>query len=304
MKTPVAFLIFNRPETTARVFAEIARARPEKLLVVADGPRDGRPEEAERCRATRAVVERVDWECEVLTDYAETNLGCKARIASGLGWVFEQVAEAIILEDDCLPHPSFFPFCEELLERYRDDERVSMISGDNFQRGQRRTPYSYYFSRYPHIWGWASWRRAWQHYDPDIKYWQALRKTDWLRDILGDDVTARYWQAIFDNVAAGRATTWDYQWLFACWAQNGFAVAPEVNLISNIGFGADSTHTATPDETANLPAGEMLFPLRHPPYFVRERAADDFESEFVFKCAASERRWAARARRKLSTLMP
>jgi hypothetical protein len=304
LRTPVAFLIFNRPETTARVFAEIARARPPKLLVVADGPRAARPAEAEACRATRAVVERVDWDCEVLTNYADENLGCRRRVSTGLEWIFREVEEAIILEDDCLPHPSFFPFCEELLERYRADERVMMISGDNFQRGRRRTSFSYYFSRYTHIWGWASWRRAWQHYDLEIKHWEALRReTLWLRDILGDETAARYWQTIFDQVFDGHATTWDYQWLFACWAQNGLSITPEINLISNIGFGANSTHTATPDETvANLPAGEMLFPLRHPPFVVRAREADDFESEFVFKCGAGDQDWIARARRKLSAM--
>ena len=142
MKTPVAFLIFNRPETTARVLEEIARARPPKLLVVADGPRADRPGEADLCRAARAVLSRVDWPCEVLTNFSETNLGCRRRVSSGLDWVFEEVEEAIVLEDDCLPHPSFFPFCEELLERYRADERVMAVSGDNFQQGRRRTPYS------------------------------------------------------------------------------------------------------------------------------------------------------------------
>src|SRR5512139_3287315 len=171
LKTPVAFIIFNRPDTAERVFAEIAKARPPKLLVVADGPRANRSGEAEKCAATRAIIDRVDWDCEVLTNFSDTNLGCKNRVSSGIDWVFEQVPEAIILEDDCLPHPTFFRFCEELLERYRDDERIGMISGDNFQLGQKRTDASYYFSRYNHIWGWASWRRAWRHYDREASAW-------------------------------------------------------------------------------------------------------------------------------------
>lgn len=151
LTTPVAFLVFNRPDTTIRVFEEIRRARPPKLLVVADGARADRPGEAEKCAQVRAIVEQVDWECGVLKNYADDNMGCKRRISSGLDWVFANVEEAIILEDDCLPHPSFFRFCEELLRRYRDDERVMMISGDNFQFGKKRTDYSYYFSKYPHI---------------------------------------------------------------------------------------------------------------------------------------------------------
>jgi hypothetical protein len=305
LKTPVAFFIFNRPDTTARVFAEIAQARPPRLLVVADGARADRPGERDLCRAARAVVERIDWPCEVLTNFAETNMGCKARISSGLGWVFSEVEEAIILEDDCLPHPSFFPFCDELLERYRTDERVMAMSGDNFQRGRKRTPSSYYFSRYVHVWGWATWRRAWRHFDAEIKDWATLRETSWLRDTMGDEIAARYWRAIFDQVAAGCVSTWDYQWLFACWAQNGLSITPEVNLISNIGFGANSTHTAsTNDDAANLPTGEMQFPLRHPPLVVRHREADDFESRDVFRCESADLSLYARMRRRLAAVMP
>jgi hypothetical protein len=152
LKTPVAFLVFNRPESTIKVFEEIRRARPPRLLVAADGTRADRPGEAEKCAAVRAIIDTVDWPCEVLKNYSDVNLGCKVRVSSGLDWVFEQVEEAIILEDDCLPHPTFFRFCEELLERYRYDERVGIISGDNFLFGVRRTQDSYYFSRYAHIW--------------------------------------------------------------------------------------------------------------------------------------------------------
>ena len=305
MKTPVAFLIFNRPETTARVFEEIARARPPKLLVVADGPRADRPGEADLCRAARSVVERVSWPCEVLTNFSETNMGCRARVSSGITWVFEQVEEAVIVEDDCLPHPSFFPFCEELLERYREDERVMAVSGDNFQQGQRRSPYSYYFSRYVHIWGWASWRRAWKFYDVEVKAWEALRETGWLLDLMGgSEPIARYWQVVFDAVAAGRVNTWDYQWLFACWSQHGLSVVPETNLVTNIGFGADSTHTAAHDRTmAELPAGEMRFPLAHPPYMARHAEADAFTSEQTFLGGAAESSLYRRLRRRLGSVV-
>ncbi|MGC1799486.1 MAG: hypothetical protein WA701_03795, partial [Solirubrobacterales bacterium] len=185
-RTPVAMLIFNRPETTARVFERVREARPPKLLVVADGPRADRPGEAGRCREARAVVEAVDWPCELMTDYSEVNLGCGKRISSGLDWVFDSVEEAIVLEDDCLPHPSFFRFCEELLKRYRAEERVVHVSGDNFQSagraggavgrllrlaGRSWSP-SYYFSRYAHVWGWASWRRAWSDYDFEMTAWR------------------------------------------------------------------------------------------------------------------------------------
>lgn len=277
LRTPVAFIIFNRPDVTARVFAEIARARPPKLLVVADGARADRAGEREACREARAIVESVDWDCEVLTNFSEENLGCRRRVASGISWVFDEVEEAIILEDDCLPHPSFFPFCEELLARFRHDERVMMVSGDNFQFGRRRTPYSYYFSRLVHIWGWASWRRAWRHYDVDMILWDELRRdTAWLEDVFGGtDGAVEFWRDIFERTRAGH-DTWDYQWMMACWAQSGLSVLPDRNLITNLGFRGDATHTKAESRAANLPAEEMLFPLRHPPCVVRDREADDF----------------------------
>jgi hypothetical protein len=180
LSTPVAFIIFNRPDTTARVFEAIRRAEPPQLLIVADGPRVDRPSDVERCAAARAVIERVDWDCEVLTNYAEANMGLADRVSSGLDWVFSLCDRAIVLEDDCLPDPSFFRFCDELLDRYRDDERVMAISGDNFQLGRRRTRYSYYLSRYNHCWGWATWRRGWQHYDHRMQLWPLVRDGGWL----------------------------------------------------------------------------------------------------------------------------
>jgi hypothetical protein len=285
LSTPVAIIVFNRPDTTLRVFSEIAKAKPRKLFVAADGPRPDRPGEAEKCTAARAVTEAVDWDCEVLRSYAEVNLGCGLRPASALGWVFEHVEEAIILEDDCLPHPSFFRFCHELLERYRDDQRVMMVSGNQWHRSAGRTPHSYHFSLYPGTWGWASWRRSWQHYDFRIKLWPALRNTSWLQDTLGEARLAEAWTSTFDRLHAseGNTDTWDYQWVFACWAQNGLAVTPRVNLVSNIGFRHDATHTSDPTSAfANAPTAAMEFPLQHPPFLVRNGDADRLTSELFF----------------------
>jgi hypothetical protein len=283
LHTPVAFFVFNRPESTARVFAEIARARPRMLLVVADGPREDRSGEVERCRAARAVVERMDWDCEVLTRFADTNLGCKRRLSSGLDWVFDTVEQAIILEDDCLPHPSFFRFCAELLDWYRDDPRVAMIGGTSFQPPARRNAHSYHFSRYTHVWGWASWRRAWQHYDVAMNSWPYVAREGRIPDDLVTDTrAAEYWRKIFDSVHRGEIDTWDYQWLYACWLQGALSVIPGVNLVSNIGFGPEATHTGGWSPYAAMPRREMRFPLRHPPQVVRDAAADRYTQEMVF----------------------
>jgi len=308
VNTPVILLIFNRPELTRRVFAEIAKARPTTLVVVADGPRHDRPDDAERCAAARAVVEHVDWTCEVLKNYSDVNMGCGRRESSGLIWALRQVEEAIVLEDDTLPHPSFFRFCEELLKKYRTDERVMHVSGNNYQLGRTRGPYSYYFSRYQHVWGYATWWRAFQHYDFDMKLWPVLRRTPWLLDILGDKISADWWQAYFDLASKGDRTvydSYDCQWMFSIWAQNGLCVTPNVNLVSNIGFGPDATHTRGDSPLRDLASVEMPFPLEHPPHMVRDREADGFA--FNQACAAGKKRGLglpARVWRGLSGILP
>ena len=276
LNTPVAFLIFNRPDTTERVFAEIARAKPPKLLVVADGPRAARTGEAELCARTRAIIDRVDWDCEVLTNFAETNLGCKARVAGGIDWVFSQVEECIILEDDCLPDPTFFRFCEEMLVRYRDNTRVGMVSGGNLQFGRKRGRGSYYFSRYTHIWGWASWRRAWRLYDRDIALWPAFRDEGWANAFFRTQGEREYWANSFQLVYDGKLDTWDCSWTFTAFIHGLLQVAPNVNLISNIGFGPEATHTHVVGIHANMPTEPMPFPLVHPNFVLQDPDADRF----------------------------
>jgi hypothetical protein len=284
LTTPIAFLIFNRPDTTARVFEAIRQAKPPKLLVVADGLRPDRADDIEKCKAARAIIDKVDWDCAVLTNYSDVNLGCKSRVSSGLNWVFDTVEEAIIIEDDCLPHPSFFRFCQELLDYYRDDKRIMAISGDNFQFGRKRTEYSYYFSRYNHIWGWASWRRAWQYYDLKMKLWQEISDGSWLESILGETQAVKYWTKIFQTAYDNKVDSWDYGWTFACWIQNGLTILPNVNLVSNIGFGADATHTSRAIQSVvNNPVREMSFPLQHPPFITRHFEADRFTWENIYR---------------------
>ena len=296
LKTPVAFIIFNRPDTTQQVFAEIAKARPPKLLVVADGPRSNRSGEEKCCAATRAIVEGVDWDCEVLTNYSSVNLGCKNRVASGIDWVFEKVSEAIILEDDCLPDPTFFRFCQEMLERYRDDQRIGMISGDNFQFGRRRNDDSYYFSKYVHVWGWASWRDRWAgSYDVTMARWPRIRDEGWLGDIVGNRSEAAYWHNIFESVHRGDIDTWDYQWLFANWLEGRMSILPAVNMISNVGFDKNATHTIAVDRgVSNLRRNPMGFPLVHPPGVFRNIQADQFSERMCFRIPLTKR-----VRRKL-----
>ena len=275
LSTPVAFLIFNRPDTTKRVFAEIRKAKPPKLLVVADGPRPDHPGEAEKCAETRAIVEQVDWNCEVLTNYADENLGCKRRVSSGLDWVFQNVEEAIILEDDCLPHISFFRYCQELLNYYRTDDRIMHINGNNYGVDQSSIHrYSYSFTRFPQVWGWATWRRAWLSFDPDLKKWPTFRDNGWLNNIGLRDYYCERLKQRWNLVYEGGIDTWDFQWHFAVISQGGLAISPKVNLVTNIGFGESATHTTGGSYKADIPIHEIDFPLQHPPFVLSSNIVD------------------------------
>ena len=283
MKTPVVLIIFNRPTQTEKVFEVIRQAKPPKLLVIADGSRAERSGEAEKCAAARAVIDRVDWDCEVFKNYSDVNLGCDPRISSGLNWVFETVEEAIILEDDCVPHPTFFRYCEELLERYRHDARVMNISGQNVLFGHHRTEYSYYFSRYTLCWGWASWRRAWQYFDVDVKLWPEIRDQNLIKNVLVDPYAVKVWERTVQLLYDGYLTGWDFKWMFACWLQNGFCIIPNGNLVTNIGHGSEATHTN--DEKSpynNMLVEAMSFPLKHPPFVIRNLEADKFTQRTLF----------------------
>lgn len=301
MNTTVAFLIFNRPDVTARVFEAIRQARPPQLLVVADGPRADRPGEVEKCAATRAIIDGVDWECDVRRCFAAENLGCGPRVATGLDWVFAQADRAIILEDDCLPDPTFFSFCEELLERYADDERVMNVLGSNFQainaaEGGRD---GYRFSQFHIPWGWATWRRAWRHYDLRVAQWPYAESEGWLDGLFRDRRDAQFWARTFASVhGKDRPHTWDYQWAFACWRQSGLSIVPDAHLISNIGFGPEATHTTGYTVGADAPTRPMKFPLRHSSAVVRDAALDDFIQHIYYRLP-----WSARARRKFEYLM-
>jgi len=283
MKTPVVLIIFNRPSHTEKVFEVIRQAKPSKLLVIADGPRANRPDDKEKCAAARAIIDRVDWDCEVFKNYSDINLACDPRIIDGLNWAFDTVEEAIILEDDCIPHPTFFPYCEELLDRYRHDRRVMNISGQNVLFGRKRTDYSYYFSRFTLCWGWATWRRAWRYFDIDMKLWPEVRDRKFMRDMLEDPYAVKVWERTAQMLYDGRLTGWDFKWMFACWLQNGLCIIPNGNLVTNIGYGAEATHIHNEqDPCINMPTEAMSFPLKHPPFVVRDLEGDRFTQRTLF----------------------
>lgn len=268
MTPPILFLIFNRPSATREVFNQIRKAAPTQLFIASDGPRDQISGEKEKCEEARNIVADINWNCEVKTLYRDKNLGCGLAVSSAISWFFEEVTEGIILEDDCFPDLSFFPFCKELLIKYRTTESVKLISGNNFQGGVRRGSGSYYFSHYPEIWGWASWRRVWRDYDYQIT---DLEKT-FKKDHYSTAREQAYWFEKFQLTEQGRTDTWDYQLTYSILKNNGLAISPQVNLVKNIGLANGATHLALKDSYKNLKLHSMSFPLLHPEIIVDEHA--------------------------------
>lgn len=242
-KAPVAYLVFNRPRHTRTTFAAIRAYRPSQLFVVADGPRPGRPDDAERCAEVRRIVAEVDWPCDVQRDYSDVNLGCARRVSSGLDRVFSQAESAIVLEDDCLASADFFLFCEALLARYRDDPRVWVVNGNSYQPQFRRGDGTYYFSRFPDTWGWASWRRAWRNYSHNLPFLDEwLGSPYWSRQF-PSTTESRYFRETFRETLDGVIDSWAWRWTACVIHGHGLCATPNANLVQNIGFDADATHT-------------------------------------------------------------
>lgn len=310
LAVPVALLIYKRPEKTARVLEAIAKARPKVLYVIADGPRND--EEGALCRQARTTIEDVPWDCEVRTCFSDTNLGCGRRVSSGLDWVFSQEEEAIIVEDDCLPNQSFFWFCQKLLEKYKNDPTILHIGGNNyFSNGEIKDTYTYYFSKYTHIWGWATWRRAWQQFDYEMKDWPEFKRSGRLSQFCSDPLEKNFWMRKFDEIYKGHVDTWDYQWLFACWQMQGNAIVPCKNLVTNIGFDSAATHTTGEHHSANLPSFEIS-EIVHPPGRDINREADQYTFEYHFggywirqnqTLKARARRYASKMKQKAKSLV-
>jgi len=271
----VLFLIFNRPDTTALVFQQIRLAQPQRLYIAADGPRPNKAGDAELCAQARSIIEKIDWECEVKTLFRDVNLGCKYNVSSAVSWFFEQEEEGIILEDDCLPSKDFFRFCDELLIKYRNDTRVSQITGCNVQFGKKWGDASYYFSNNVEVWGWASWRRVWKDYDVEMSRDLNIDVQELIIRLYGSEVLASKFNEIFSELKANKIDTWDYQLKFLNFFENGLCVIPNVNLISNIGFRSDGTHTVTENHPyANIPFEDLPEVLIEPTSFVPHKEAD------------------------------
>ena len=274
LTSPVLFLIFNRPETTQQVFSAIRKAKPPRLYVAADGPRSDYPNEDEKCEHSRKTATNVDWDCEVKTLFRDQNLGCRLAVSQAIYWFFEQEPEGIILEDDCLPSQSFFWFCQEMLEYFRNDKAVGVICGFYSNELEYKPSASFFFSRYLRVWGWAGWRRSNEGYDSNINLLIEKQNT-WKKDIFSrtDIFLKRYWQDMFEEVGSGKIDTWDIQLQYLLWQKKQQVIVSSKNLVQNIGW-AQGAHPLTKDHNHELATSEINFPLTGPEMRERDTRAD------------------------------
>lgn len=287
MKSPVLFLIFNRPDTTAKVFEAIREARPPKLYIAADGPRPNRAGEKDRCEVTRAIATQVDWPCEVKKLFRDENLGCGKAVSEAITWFFENEPEGIILEDDILPHPDFFPYCDEMLEKYRDNDRVGIISGHNHIYRDLNRESSYGFLSIPHIWGWATWRNRWNMYDFNLCNTTENDLIAGLRKLGYNSSRIRFWKDIYRTMLNHKIDTWDYQWTITLMSSAKMNLSPYKSLTKNIGFNEDATHTGEGriEEINLIPTG--IYPIKYAKEIKLDLDADFIESrnEKTYKSA-------------------
>lgn len=261
---PVALFLFNRPKELSAVFSQISKVKPSTLFLIADGPREENADDRQLCSEARSIVDQVNWPCKVYKKYSKKNQGCRIAIPNGLDWVFSIVDQCVILEDDCVPNESFFHYCEDLLHIYRHNPKIMAIGGHRYDGPDQFDSESYFFSKYPSTWGWATWRRAWKHFDLNLSQWPELKNTDWLKKILGNQHHEIYWSRIFDQMIAG-LDAWDYALVFSAWLQGGISIRSSVNMIENIGFGSDATHTKEDNQLISGRKHQKLeFPLKHP----------------------------------------
>lgn len=284
MNTPILFIVFNRIDTVVQVFERVRDAKPKKLYIAADGPRDHiKNEEIKTSEIRDYILKNINWDCEVKTLFREKNVGCKEAVGGAISWMFESEESGIILEDDCLPHPDFFSFCENMLEKYKNDSNIGTITGNNFQNGIKRGDSSYYFSKYNHVWGWATWKRAWKEYSGDLPFLDEwLDSREW-KEMNSNFFERRYWERIFTKVKSGEiATAWDYPWTGSLWYCNMLTITPNVNLVSNIGFGKDSTHTNDVNSPFNNILAISIGDIIHPKKIQLDIQADVYTYRKVF----------------------
>jgi hypothetical protein len=291
LSVPILFLVFNRLDTTKLVFAKIREIKPKQLFIGSDGAREGKEGEKEKVELVRNyILDNIDWECEVKTLFREKNLGCRLAVAQAITWFFDHVEYGIILEDDCVPNLYFFTFCQQLLDRYKDNTNIYAITGCNFQ-DKKYGNASYYFACYFHVWGWATWKRAWQQFDLDLTDYKDFIESDYLKQLALNKEQEQFWITTFERLLQSRYDTWDYQWMYSIYKNNGLVIVPNVNLVRNIGWGAEATHTFDKFNHLSNRKTEAITRLIHPDKIYRNKEADNFyfETAMIFRTSLKEK---------------
>lgn len=295
--TPVLLIMFNRPDYALRVFEQIRMAQPLSLFLAVDGARATKPAETDLVWQCQEIANRVDWPCKVHTLFRHENKGCKQAVSEAIDWFFSEVEAGIILEDDCLPDPTFFTFCADLLTRYASDNRVMHIGGANLAAGHWWGSDSYLFTKVCHVWGWASWRRAWQQYNLAMTTYPDQRDA-LLSQQVTDKASRMYWRQAFDDVYANKIDTWDYQWVYSIWVAEGLCVVPVNNLITNIGFDERATHTRVNTPFSALPA-VSLTNIHYPDNVNEKKQATEWLFRMLYRPPSLIRRWIEKVKRRI-----
>ena len=281
--TPILLIAWRRPKEIKEVIDSLKVIRPKRLFISCDGARDNNVEEFEKVKKTQEVLlKTINWDCKIEWQISDVNLGCKKGVTKAINWFFENVQEGIILEDDVVAHYDFYKYCQDLLEKYRSDKRIWCISGSNNQNNIKRGKGTYYFGQIPLIWGWATWKDRWENYDVSLKKWPEIKSSKMLDNIFLDDLQKNHWSDIFENFYNfGNPDTWDYPWVFACLINNGLTAIPNKNLIKNIGFNSDATHTKWEISKENEVFG-IGSNLIEPEFIICDLKAEKYQFDYFF----------------------
>ena len=279
MTTPLLLLIFNRPKETEILIKRLSIFKPKKIYVFSDGPRTHSLTDNINCRKSKSIIEKISWKCEIKKNYQKKNLGLKKAISKGISWFFQNEKRGLILEDDCIPNRDFFEFCTWGLKKFNNDSKVGSITGNNFLNNQVKIKNSYYFSKYAHCWGWATWRNRWELYDKNIKFWNKWRKSKNFESIFNSKLEKKYWIKIFDNVKENNINSWAYPWNLCLWYHKKIVLTPKFNLVSNIGISKDATHTYFKNDNVSYQVKKLKKPyIKH-----TSMQINDMADNYVFK---------------------
>lgn len=281
-EVPVLLITYKRLDTTQKVLEKIAEVKPKYLFVSSNAPNPEKIDDSEKVFAVRSMIEnRIDWPCELKKLYRKEHVGPGVSISSAINWFFQNIGEGIIFEDDTVPDVTFFTFCKAMLDKYRDESRIKIIGGINFQDGINRGDASYYFTRLCHIWGWATWKRVWDEYDYDLSTITRKDVTDAALKYFGSRRIAKEWGNIFDHLKNKSFDTWDYQLALSIWKNDGINIVPQKNLVTNIGYGQEAAHTHLVDPFSNIPL-ESLSEIRYSTDVNVDGEADRYSLNKIF----------------------